>query len=139
MNVDSILGRLRGVQHSGNGWQSLCPSHADKNPSLSIAARDGKVLMFCHAGCSVEAISAALKIEVSDLFSEPGAVQLKPRAVREAEMQIQNLRSRLTPRERILSVTIVYCDSENLDAGIARALALAVEGEIVQAVLENQE
>jgi hypothetical protein len=35
----------------------------------------------------------------------------------------------------VLDVTVVYVDRENIDAGIARALALAVEGEIVQAVL----
>jgi len=75
-------------------------------------------------------------LSLADLFTEPGAYQPKARAVREAEKQIQNLRSRLTKREQVLPVTIVYCDLENLDAGIARALALAVEGEIVQAVLE---
>jgi hypothetical protein len=75
-------------------------------------------------------------LKLSDLFSEPGTVQPKRREVIRAEKQIADLRSRLTPRERVLPVTVVYCDPENLDAGIARALALAVEGEIVQAVLE---
>lgn len=74
-------------------------------------------------------------IKVVDLFNGSGTVQSKPQVVREAEKQIQNLRSRLTPRERVLDVTVVYVDRENIDAGIARALALAVEGEIVQAVL----
>jgi len=133
--IESFLARLRSVRHSGSGWQALCPAHEDKNPSLSINARDGKILLFCHAGCSVEFICSALKIKLSDLFSEPGASQFKPRAVREAEKQIQNLRSRLTPRERVLSVTVIYSDSENLDAGIARALGLTVEQELVQVVL----
>jgi hypothetical protein len=35
-------------------------------------------------------------------------------------------------------VTIVYCDQTNLDEGIARGLALAVEGDIVQCLLEGE-
>jgi hypothetical protein len=62
----------------------------------------------------------------------------KPRIVRDAEKQIADLRSRLTPRERVLPVTVVYVDPENLNAGLARALALAVvKQEIVQVVLER--
>jgi hypothetical protein len=72
---------------------------------------------------------------VGDLFEHEAQRTPKPRAVLDAEKQIADLRSRITPRERVLPVTIVYCDPENLDEGIARALALAVEGEMVQAVL----
>jgi hypothetical protein len=39
-----------------------CPAHEDRNPSLSITeATDGKVLLRCHAGCSQEAVIAALR------------------------------------------------------------------------------
>ena len=138
MTVGALLAKLAGVWRNGSGWQALCPAHADHYPSLSVRENNGKILIHCFAGCTVEAICAALKIKISDLFPEPGVSQLQPSAVREAEKQIPNLRSRLSPRERVLPVTIVYCDPENLEAGIARALALAVEGEIVQAVLEEQ-
>jgi hypothetical protein len=132
------------ARRSGSGWIGHCPGelHADgdRNPSLSIGTgRSGRVVLHCFAGCSVESICAALKIKVSDLFSELSMSQPKSRAVREAEKQIQNLRNRLTPRERVLPVTVAYCDPENLDAGIARALALAVEGEIVQLALGGEE
>jgi hypothetical protein len=52
------------------------------------------------------------------------------------ERQIADLRSRLTPRDRERAVTVVLCDPAILGAGLTRALALAVEGELVQAVLE---
>ncbi|MGC2736498.1 MAG: AAA family ATPase, partial [Candidatus Acidiferrales bacterium] len=55
---------------NGTGWQALCPAHEDRNPSLSVTAHEGKILLFCHAGCSVEAICAALGISVRDLFTE---------------------------------------------------------------------
>jgi hypothetical protein len=137
MPVAEVLSRLKMVRRSRAGWIARCPAHQDRSPSLSIREGDGgRILLHCFAGCTVEAICVALRIKLSDLFSRSGAVQPKPTAVREAEKQIQNLRSRLTPRERVLPVTVVCCEPENLDVGISWALALAVEGEIVQAMLE---
>ena len=139
MKVDAILGRLKGVRRSGAGWIGRCPAHEDRSPSLSIReGKGGRILIHCFSGCTVTAVCDALNLKVCELFSEPGAAQLKPRAVREAEKQIAELRSRLTPRERVLPVTVVYFGSENLEAGIAHALALAVEGELVQGVLEGE-
>jgi hypothetical protein len=139
---DEFVERVRGRRCAG-GWMGHCPTqlHArgDCNPSLSVCeGGDGRVLVHCFAGCSIDQICAALKIRVSDLFlGSRSTGQERPRIVRDAERQVANLRSRLTPRERVLPITVVYCDPENLAAGIARALALAVEGEIVQVVLEE--
>lgn len=133
-----ILHRLRNVRRSRSGWIARCPAHQDRSPSLAVSEGNrGRILLHCFSGCSVEAICCAVQIKLSDLFTEARAVKAKPSAVREAEKQIVDLRSRLTPRERVLPVTVVYCDLKNLDAGMARALALAVEGDIVQAVLEG--
>lgn len=47
----------------GSGWIALCPAHDDRNPSLSVAvAHDGRVLVYCHAGCSQEAVIEALRL-----------------------------------------------------------------------------
>ena len=92
----------------------------------------------CWNGCDFKDICAAGGIKIPDLFSGSRPVQRKPQAVLNAEKQIADLRGRLTPREQILPVTIVYCDPANLDEGIARALALALEQEIVQVVLGEQ-
>ena len=70
MSPEAFLARLSGVRRNGTGWQALCPAHEDRNPSLSVTAHEGKILLFCHAGCSVEAICAALGISVRDLFTE---------------------------------------------------------------------
>lgn len=47
-----------------------CPAHEDHNPSLSVARRDGTVLIKCHAGCSTADVLAALKLAPADLFDE---------------------------------------------------------------------
>jgi 5S rRNA maturation endonuclease (ribonuclease M5) len=39
----------------------MCPAHDDRNPSLSIREKDGKVLVHCHAGCSQRDVVDALR------------------------------------------------------------------------------
>ncbi len=68
MNAEALLNRLQGVRRNGKGWRALCPAHADMNPSLSIDVRNEKILVHCHAGCSQEAVLAALGIEAHELF-----------------------------------------------------------------------
>jgi len=137
VNELPVLSRFRGVQRNGGGWQALCPAHEDRSPSLSIREGDGRVLIHCFAGCSTESVCEALQIRASNLFSERGvARERKPEIAWRVEKQIAGLRSRLTPGDRERAVTVVLCDPANLDAGMARALALAVEGELVQAVLK---
>jgi hypothetical protein len=64
-----LIARLRGVRSCGRDrWTAPCPAHDDRSPSLSIARRDGTWLTFCHAGCSIDAITAALGVRVCDLF-----------------------------------------------------------------------
>ena len=51
-------------------WQSQCPAHEDKTPSLSITETgEGKVLLHCHAGCDSRAVMDSLELEYKDLFT----------------------------------------------------------------------
>ena len=67
--VELLLSKLDGVKRSGNSWMALCPSHEDRNPSLSVAGgAHGRALVKCHAGCSTEQIVNAIGLKRSDLF-----------------------------------------------------------------------
>jgi putative DNA primase/helicase len=66
--VTDLLARLKGVVQSENGWSSRCPAHADERNSLSIAHRDGRWLLYCHAGCGWRAIINCIGIQPADLF-----------------------------------------------------------------------
>lgn len=68
--IEAMLSRLEGVKRTGNEtWLARCPAHADKSPSLSLRENDdGKILIHCHAGCSVHEVVAAVGLELSDLF-----------------------------------------------------------------------
>lgn len=68
-----MFANLAKAQFIGAGrWKARCPAHNDRSPSLSIReGDDGRVLLFCHAGCSLDSILAALKLGKRDLFVGP--------------------------------------------------------------------
>ena len=72
MKIEDILSRFEGVEQSGpDNWMARCPAHGDSNPSLSITLKpDGKVLMHCFTGCTVEEICQAVGLKMSDLMPE---------------------------------------------------------------------
>jgi hypothetical protein len=71
VTLDEVLGRLQGVRRLGTAKaQALCPAHDDREPSLSVdVGENGSVLMFCHAGCTLDDILAAAELTKKDLFS----------------------------------------------------------------------
>ena len=51
-----------GGEKAGAGWTACCPAHEDTKPSLAISnSPDGKLLVYCHAGCSQDQVISALK------------------------------------------------------------------------------
>lgn len=67
-----ILADLLGARASGDGWVARCPAHDDRHASLSIReGADGRVLLKCHAGCTVEAIVVSQGLQIRDLFATP--------------------------------------------------------------------
>lgn len=70
MSVDNLLSKLAKVKARGHGrWQSCCPAHDDKGPSLSILETDdGRILIHCFAGCSVHEVVQSVGLDLSDLF-----------------------------------------------------------------------
>ena len=69
--MEVLLSRIMGAADAGDGYIGLCPTHDDRNPSLSIAeGDDGRVLLHCHAGCATESVLGALGLEWADLFAD---------------------------------------------------------------------
>lgn len=70
--ISRILSRLDNIRPSGEGWIARCPAHDDAHASLSVGAGDdGRVLLYCHAGCEVANVVAALDLTMADLFPDP--------------------------------------------------------------------
>src|SRR5215813_9276107 len=88
--VERLLERLKGCRRTSSGREALCPAHDDHDASLSIAeATDGKALVNCHAGCSIEDVVAAVGLKVADLFpSDGGSRREDPYVVGEATYRV---------------------------------------------------
>jgi len=61
---------LKPRQMPNGQWRATCPSHEDEHASLSIAEGNNRILVHCFAGCTVDAICAALGITVKDLRTD---------------------------------------------------------------------
>lgn len=72
--MEELLARLKDVRRAGTGWSALCPVHeADgqrHRPSLSVSeGDDGRALVTCFAGCTLNEVIGAVGLELSDLFA----------------------------------------------------------------------
>ena len=55
---------LDGLKRAGDQWLAICPTHADRNPSLALrVTEEGKLLVNCFAGCDPKAVLAAIGYE----------------------------------------------------------------------------
>lgn len=70
MSAENILQRLDKIKKTGQDkWSACCPAHEDKGPSLAIRETDdGRVLLHCFAGCSVDEVLGSLGMTFNDLF-----------------------------------------------------------------------
>lgn len=81
MHIEEIIGRFPNAKKIGEkSFQVKCKSHKDDKASLTITEEDNKILMHCHAGCSLNQILSSIGLQEKDLFNN---VQEKPRVVAE--------------------------------------------------------
>ena len=72
MMVTDFLAKLNRVTGTGP-WKACCPAHDDRDPSLGIDEGDmGGIVVRCYAGCTAEAIVAAMGLTLADLMPENG-------------------------------------------------------------------
>lgn len=75
--LDHLLSRLTKVKGRAGNYVACCPAHDDKSPSLAVKEQDGKIVMHCFAGCSVQQIVEAVGMDMTDLFP-PNEVRYEP-------------------------------------------------------------
>jgi hypothetical protein len=85
MTITDFLSRLDEVRTRGTGKHlARCPSHSDKNPSLSIGEVGTRILVKCWAGCETPQIVAALGLTMADLFTDsPASAKKHPSPARQ--------------------------------------------------------
>jgi DNA-binding transcriptional ArsR family regulator len=78
-DFQAVLDRLGVASQNGEKAMSFCPAHDDRNnPSLSLKAKNGRLLLHCFAGCHPEDIVSKLGLQMKDLFSEGGGGSFVP-------------------------------------------------------------
>ena len=67
--IDALEQHGSTVRHSGTGYMAQCPTHDDRDPSLSVGENgEGDGLIKCMAGCETADVLAALHLTWADLF-----------------------------------------------------------------------
>lgn len=69
MDIGALLERLERVKSRGEQHEACCPAHDDRRRSLGVrAGDDGRILVYCQAGCSALDICEALGLRLGDLM-----------------------------------------------------------------------
>ena len=73
MTAQEVLQHFQKVKQTGNNqYSALCPAHDDHTASLCIGiGDDGRTLVTCQRGCSLDDILSAVGLKKSDLFATP--------------------------------------------------------------------
>lgn len=83
IHIDELLSRFEYVKPNGKDkWMCRCSAHNDRGPSLSIRLLpDGRILIWCFAGCGAADILAAIGLSLRDLYPD-GALDHHMRGIR---------------------------------------------------------
>ena len=72
-DFEDVLDKLDVTSRSSEKAMCFCPAHDDRNnPSLSLKAENGRLLLHCFAGCEPEDIVSKVGIGMQELFAEGG-------------------------------------------------------------------
>ena len=70
MTYDEVLSRFKVKRSYRDKAQCICPSHNDKEASLTISKGGKGTVVHCHAGCETADILGAVGLSLKDLFDD---------------------------------------------------------------------
>lgn len=70
MTYNEILSRFNVKRSYRDKAQCICPSHNDKEASLTISKGEKGTVVHCHAGCETADILGAVGLSLKDLFDD---------------------------------------------------------------------
>jgi len=71
VRFEDFVSKLEHVKPCAGGVTARCPSHNDRQNSLSVSRGDDRILINCFAGCAPERVCAGAGLELRDLYYEP--------------------------------------------------------------------
>ncbi len=135
MTARDLRARLKGARGAEDKYTACCPAHQDRQPSLSVReADDGRLLLKCFTGCTIEAIVGALGLTVTDLFPPKATALPLPRPLTIAALAADKGLPEAFLRERFHlleknggGVEIPYRDAEGQTVALKTRTALAAK------------
>jgi hypothetical protein len=119
--VEELLDKLEKVRSTGKDkWTACCPVHGDKNPSMSIAEKDGRVLCHCFAcGANGLEVVEALSLPASVLFEKPLEQGYIPKRIIE-EVELDRLVVQMAEEDKKKGKPLSYNDFNRLKVAKSR-------------------
>jgi hypothetical protein len=130
MIADKFLAQLTKVKRTGReSWIACCPAHEDKNPSMTVTEKDdGRVLIHCFAGCSVDSILGAVGMTFSDIYPEREADPYQPNKPERMPFNPRDVLAAVSTESLIVALSgAQVANGEPLDDVNRKRLMLAVE------------
>ena len=84
MTAQEFSTHIHAVRKAGQEFTGKCPAHEDQRASLSFRDGDKGLVVKCFAGCTIDAVTAALGLKPSALFTSNGHLPAAPPAQRRA-------------------------------------------------------
>lgn len=111
--INTINSRIPGK------YSTNCPAHDDSRPSLSITIKDdGKPIWKCHAGCSQEAVQAALIQAGMQWHTQNGHASGKPTSPKIQKARAAEYQEAEISQAREMGTLIAAKDSHGLEEAL---------------------
>jgi hypothetical protein len=131
MTLEQILGKLDGVKKSGKEWTARCPAHEDRVASLSVTEKNGKPLFHCHAGCTQEAVLAALDLGASTNGAARKQAEPEPEPLAVTEAEVARMEAALDGAQEYLAARGISMEvARRLRFGFANKYFISYGGEL---------
>ena len=93
MEYEDILSKFKVYKSSGNQAKCICPSHDDKEASLSVCYNPSakRTLIYCQAGCETRDILQKVNLNVEDLYDRELEKDRNSILKREIEIDAEDL------------------------------------------------
>ncbi len=116
--VNTVLERVENIRVSGNGYRANCPTgHRSRSTLMISEGDDGRALLWCHAGCTLDEIVIGLGLLKQYLFARQDPVNMTPQQRREYRDKVRQSAWKTALELLPLEILIVQIASVNLLRG----------------------
>lgn len=128
-DAEEIVREMKGIWHGSYGMV-LCPAHADKNPSLSVAQGRKGPMFKCWAGCDFKDIMAALRAQKIEVVGKPSDAADEARSPAYSLSAVERIMQHTRPLAGTLGQRLLIARGLGMDHPCLRFSAAASFGPV---------